>query len=411
MNLPRVLRALVASVVLVAAGAGCVGRSGGPGNGSFRATDVVGSVVARIPGAEARTLREGDDVPAGSILKTGPEQTNFVRLEGAAGRAVELQNDTQITLVDGRSVSLDLGRVLGQTGSEQPLRIESRGTGVELSVGGASRVERLLGALRVGVYQGSARLELLGRGVDIPRFRELVIAGGVPLEREARPLTLSATDRWDRRLLGDVLDFNRELEQFGTGFNSEFGSRPIAPRFFASFVTLPSVGFLRAQLPTDQPAEILVGVVFAQQLSAKAADPLQLPQFFTQLNDLREQGATWGLIAKEMGLDLRLALQGVRDAIVRGTAPPATSGTGGGSGGGGSGGGGGGGGGGSKPGPEPSPTPTDDPTEPPPEEPPPGGDCSLLEMLLGQCSEAAGTTGSAAAEECSVVDSLLDPNC
>ncbi|MGH2794617.1 MAG: hypothetical protein ACRDKG_09960, partial [Actinomycetota bacterium] len=299
MNVPRFVRALAASVVLVTAGVGCVGRSGGPGNGSFRATELVGAVVVRIPGAEARTLHEGDDVPVGSVLKTGPEATSFVRLEGAAGRVVELQNDTQVTLVDDRSVSLDLGRVLGQTGTEQALRIESRGTGVELSVGGASRVERLLGALRVAVYQGSARVELLGRGVDVGRFRELVIAGGVPLEREARPLTLSATDRWDRRLLGDVLDFDRELGQFGTGFNSEFGSQPIAPRFFTNFVTLPSVGFIRAQLPTNQPAEILVGVVFAQQLSVKLLKPLLLPQYFTELNGLRDQGATWGLIAKE----------------------------------------------------------------------------------------------------------------
>ena len=412
MNLRRPIASTFAGVVLVAAAAGCVGGGGRGANGSFEATDITGSVTVRAPGAAGRALEEGDTVPAGSVLKTGAND-GFVRLESGSGRALELLADTQVTLVDARTASLDLGRVLGQTGTEQPLTIESRGTVVRVSVGGASRVERLLGALRVAVYQGSSRVELLGRGVEVGRFRELVVAGGVPLEREPRPLTLSATDRWDRRLLGDVLDFDRELGQFGTGFNAEFGSVPIAPRFFTNFVSLPSVGFLRAELPTNQPSEVLVGVVFAQQLAAKVSNQAVLPQLFSQLVGLRDQGATWGLIAKEKGLELRLALQAVRDAIARGTAPPPQSGGGPGGGGGNGGGGNGGGGGGGTPGPEPSPTPTDEPTEPPPggEDPPPE-ECSLLETLLGQCPESAGTTGgSRAAEPCSAVDALLDPNC
>ena len=415
MSVRRASRAVVAFVVLVAAGASCVGGGGGGGNGSFEAAELSGSVSVRAPDGAVRTLERGDDVPAGSVIKTGSDDS-FVRLEAGAGRAVELLADTQVTMVDARTVTLDIGRVLGQTGTRQPLTISSRGTVVQVSVDGASRVERLLGALRVAVYAGSSRVELLGRGVDVPRFRELVVAGGVPLEREPRPLTLSATDRWDRRLLGDVLDFDRELGQFGTGFNAEFGSVPIAPRFFANFVTLPSVGFLRAQLPTNQPAEILVGVVFAQRLAAEAANQLRLPEFFAALVNLRDQGATWGLIAKEMGLDLRLALQGVRDAIARGTAPePApdggrTGGGGGGPTGGGGAGTGGGGGGGSTPDPEPSPTPTGEPTEPPDDEPPPE-ECSVIDTLLGQCPEPAGNSGSSAASSCSAVVALLDPNC
>ena len=410
MSVRRAGRMVVACVVLCAAGVSCVGRGGGGGSGSFEAAQVAGSVSVRAPGAAVRTLQQGDDVPVGSFVKTGSTDS-FVRLEGNAGRVVELLNDTQVTLASARTASLDIGRVLGQTGTEQPLTIESRGTVVRIAVGGASRVERLLGALRVAVYQGSSRVELLGRGVDVGRFRELVVAGGVPLEREPRPLTLSPTDRWDRRLLGDVLDFDRELGQFGTGFNAEFGSVPIAPRFFANFVTLPSVGFLRAQLPTNQPAEVLVGVVFAQQLATKASNQAALPQLFNVLVGLRDQGATWGLIAKEKGLELRLALQGVRDAIRRGTTPPTPPDGGGGSGGGGGNGGGGGGGGGSTPGPQPSPTPTGEPTEPPPDEEPPPEECSVLETLLGQCTQTGGNTGSPAARNCSAVEALLDPNC
>lgn len=398
---------LVLSIVLLLAAAGCVGRGGGGANGSFRAADVVGSVVARFPGAEARALHKGDDVPAGSVLKTASDA--YVQLEGGDGELVELQADTQVTLVDGSHATLEIGKALGVTGEDRPFTVESRGTAVRVAAGGATRVERLLGALRVAVYRGSARVELLGRGLDVPGLREIVIAGGVPLEREARPLTLSATDRWDRRLLGDVLDFDQELTQFGTGFNSEFGGKAIAPAFFTTFVALPSLAFLRSQVPTSEPSEVLVGVVFAQQLSARSGGPAQLPNLFAQMLDLRNQGASWGLIAKEKGLDLRLALQGVLDAIRRGTAPPQGAGTGGG---GGSGGGSGGGGGGSTPGPKPSPSPTASPSEPPPEEPPPGEECSLLETLLGTCPEASTAGGDPApADECSVVGVLIDPNC
>lgn len=352
-------------------------------------------------------------MPPGSVLKTAAEPDAFLKLEGDDKQVLELQNDTQITIGSARSATLEIGRALGEAGAGQPFTIVSRGTAIRVAAAGVARVERLLGTLRVGVYRGSAQVELLGRGVDVPTFKEVVIAGGVPLEREPRPLTLLATERWDRRLLGDVLNFDRELTQFGAGFNSEFGAKPLAPRFFTAFVVLPSLSFLRPELPTTDPAEVLVGVVFAQQLSTRAGGPSTLPAFFNELLGLRDQGASWGLIAKEKGLDLRLALQGVLDAIRRGTAPTPPPGSGGGgTGGGGTGGGGGNGGGGSTPGPQPSPSPTASPTEPPPEEPPPPEECSLLEVLLGTCEQGGSNDpGAASVEECSLVAILLDPNC
>ena len=413
MSVRRTIQAFATAVLLIVAATACFGRGGGGANGGFLVAEVSGSVVVRSPGVVARSLRKGDSVPVGSLLKTAAEPDAFLKLEGDDGQVVELQSDTQITVGSARSATLEIGRALAQAGEGQPFTIASRGTAVRVSAAGVARVERLLGTLRVGVYRGSAQVELLGRGVDVPSFKEVVIAGGVPLEREPRPLTLLATERWDRRLLGDVLDFDRELTQFGAGFNSEFGARPLAPRFFTAFVVLPSLSFLRPELPTTQPAEVLVGVVFAEQLSTRAGGPATLPAFFDQLLDLRDQGASWGLIAKEKGLDLRLALQGVVDAIRRGTAPTPPPGTGGsGSGGGGSGGG-GGGGGGSTPGPGPSPSPTEPPPEdPPPEDPPPPEECSLLEILLGTCEQGVSDdSGAASAEECSVVAVLIDPNC
>jgi hypothetical protein len=411
MSARRTTQVFATAVVLVVAGTGCFGRGGGGANGGFLVAEVSGSVVARSPGETARSLRKGDNVPPGSVLKTAAEPDAFLKLEGDDKQVLELQNDTQITIGSARSATLEIGRALGEAGEGQPFTIASRGTAIRVASAGVARVERLLGTLRVGVYRGSAKVELLGRGVEVPVFKEIVIAGGVPLEREPRPLTLLATERWDRRLLGDVLNFDRELTQFGAGFNSEFGAKPLAPRFFSAFVDLPSLSFLRPELPTTEPAEVLVGVVFAELLSTRAGGPATLPGIFEELLGLRDAGASWGLIAKEKNLDLRLALEGVVDAIRLGTAPTPPPGTGGGGTGGG-GGGSGDGGGGSTPGPQPSPSPTASPTEPPPEEPPPPEECSLLEILLGTCEQGASDDpGAASAEKCSVVAVLIDPNC
>jgi len=123
-----------------------------------------------------------------------------------------------------------------------------------------------------------------------------------------------------------------------------------------------------------------------------------------------QQGATWGLIAKERGLEMRLLLPAVLDAIRRGTTPAAAPG---GSGGGGGGAGGGGGGPTAQPTTKPKPKPSPTPTGPAPS-PSPTPPCMILDRLLGNCGgQASGTSSSGAggAANCSVLGVLIDPNC
>jgi hypothetical protein len=395
---------------LALAGTGCIGNGGGARSGELRVAEVDGRVTVRTPGESTpKVLAEGDGVPVGSDVRTERDAT--IRLTGAPGQALELLAETRVTLLTTNRVALEIGRALGQSG-ERPISIVSRG--VTARTTGAIRVLRGLGTLSVGVYEGSARVELLGRGLDVPALREVVIAGGIPLDRGAVPLTLSANDRWDRLLLGDVLDFDRELDQFGRGFDSEFGRGPIAPAFFAGFVAVRDLSFVGASVPAGVPSEVLVGLVFSLQLALREGGEAAIPELFAQLRSLREQGATWGLIAKEKGLDLRLLIGAVVDAIRRGTAPPAppASGTGGGSVGAN-----GGGGGGGQPRSTPSPRPTASPSPTPTTSPSPrptSSPCSVLERLLGQCPSPQGGGGSESgggSGQCSVVGVLLDPDC
>ncbi len=399
----RLLRRFtVAAAALTLAAPACTSGGGGDG-GDFRATRVAGSVVVQMPGEASRALREGESVPAGTSFKTG--RGARVRIE-SGGRAIELDGESEATLLGSGRMSLELGRILAEAPGARTLSFDSRGVTAQVT-GGATRLERRLGAVRVGVYSGATRVDLLGRGIEVPRLRQLDVAGAVPLQRVPAPLLLSAKDPWDRRLLGDVLDFDANLDQYARGFNAEFGAEAVTSEFFTPFVTLASYRLVDEPLRVLEPADILIGLVFAQRLATRAGNPRRVKAFFDEMRALRELRATWGLIAKERGLDLQALLRSVLDSIRRGTAPPAPGGPAGPSG----------------PQPTPSPSPTTSPRprptgspSPSPSPSPTPTECSVLDRLLGTCDEATGSGGSGGGQStnndpCSVLGILLDPNC
>jgi hypothetical protein len=409
----RVAAAALAAGALVVAGAGCVPREAGAA-GAFRAVEVTGRVTVRSPdAARPRVLRAGERVPVGSQVRTAAGAS--VRLAGPGGAFLLGGDGAAAPLGPGR-VALEVGRALAEAGGV--LVVESRGVTIRAE-DGVTRVERELGTLAVGVYAGRAQVELVGRRVSVPALRELLVTGGIPLDRAPAPLSLSAADPWDRMLLGDVLDFDAELAQFGRGFANTFGAAAREPGFYAAFVPVGDLGFLRGALGALEPADVLVGLVFSFQLSARAGEVSAVPRFFVELLALREAGATWGLIARERGLDLRALLQAVVEAIRRGTTPPAPT-----------------AGGGASTGttgrgasPAPRPTASGSPTPPPTPSPSPSprpsprpspspspSPCRLLDRLLGTCGDRAGGgsgsgSGGSGSGGCSLLGALLRPDC
>lgn len=401
----RLAAKLVLCAALALAGTSCIGRGRNDAGGGLRAVQVTGAVIVQPAGQAARPLREGDGIAPGSIVKTGKDAR--VRLSTDGKQAIELAPETEATIRGAGGVSLDRGSALGEAGSRS-LSFDSGGIGVQIA-SGAARLERLLGTLRVGVYSGAARVSLLGRGVDVPAYRELFFAGGIPVERSPKPLQLNAADPWDRRLLGDVLELDRELAQFGRGFNSEFGAQAAAPVFFVNFVPVPQAVATVAAAPVGtSAADKLIGLVFAQQIAQRDGNPAHVRTLFNALIAERRAGATWGLIAKERGLQLRPLLQAVLGAIRRGTAPASSPGSP------------GSGGGSSPPPPSPGPTasprprPTRSPSPSPPASPTPTPTCGPLDRLLGNCDDASrssSASGDAGGARCSIVGVLLDPKC
>jgi len=396
---------LLGAAALMLAATSCLGGSHRGGGGGLRATSVVGAVTVQTPGEPAHALRQGSTVAEGSALTTARDAS--VRLEDGEDLAVELAGETRATIVSSQRASLDLGAALAET-AKGSFAFDSRGVGVTVS-NGAARLDRRLGTLRVGVYKGSAHLDLVGRTADVPVYRQQDFAGGVPLERDPTPLTLDDRDPWDRRLLGDVLELDKGLAQFVRGFNSEFSQQALVPVFFTAFVPVRAAATVVATAPADvSAADKLIGLVFAQQLSARDGNDSQLARHFGEMVAEFQQGATWGLIAKERGLELRLLLPAVLDAIRRGTTPPPVPS--------GGAGGGGGGGGSTPPTPRPTgspkPTPSPSPTKTP--SPTPTPTCSLLDQLLQNCrgaqSSGSGSPGGGA-PNCSILGVLLDPKC
>ena len=401
-------RALIVAAALALIAPSCVGSDREVPGGGLRATKVVGTVTVQPQAEPSRALREGDIVRPGWGIVSSPGAS--VRLEGGEKRAVELAGDTRAAVLGSRRMSLEHGSALGETGSGS-LSFDVTGTNVRLN-DGAARLVNELGTLHVGVYSGEAHVDLLGTVVDVPPLRQQDFLGGSAAERTPAPLELHPSDPWDRRLLGDVIELDTRLTQFKRGFNAEFGQQATDPVFFVAFVSLRRTAEVASTAQDDVTAgDTLIGLVFAQELAARDGNDARVGRYFSEMVAEFRLGATWGLIAKERGLDLRGLLPAVLDAIRRGTTPSSSGGGGGGS---------GGGGGGSEPtsrptsrpnhGPKatPSPSPSPSPSSPPP--------CDILDRLLGNCPGASsnssgGSPSGGTTSTCSIVGVLIDPEC
>jgi hypothetical protein len=396
-------RAFLVAAALALFAPSCVGGERAVPGGGLRATKVLGSITVQAQGSAARTLSEGDIVRPGTRITTGPGAR--VRLASGEKPAIELGGDTRAALLGSRRMSLDHGSALGETG-EGSLSFDATGMNVRVN-DGAARLVRGLGTLQVGVYTGEAHVDLLGTVVDVPRFRQQEFSGGVAVDRVPAPLELHDNDPWDLRLLGDVIALDARLTQFRRGFNAEFGTQGADPAFYVAFVSLRRAAQVVGTAQDDvTTADKLIGLVFAQRLASRDGTDTNAGRYFAEMIAEYRLGASWGLIAKERGLDLRLLLPAVLDAISRGTTPEPSGG-----------GQGSGGGGGAQPTsrptsrPSPGPTPSPTPSPSPPQPPPPP--CSILDRLLGNCRNqgAGGSGGSNSAPDCSILGVLLDPEC
>jgi hypothetical protein len=254
-----------------------------------------------------RTLKAGDRVR----VRDG---TATVRL--ASARQVELRQGSQVELKadgnDGLRPVLVGGDLLA-LGPDAAVTVEV--PGVEVVVNGAARVSRSLNLL-IATYERVATVRAGGASITVPALRQAAVPASGVLPIRPTPLEYSPTDSWDERYLADAFDLGNQLATRSRGFTAQLG--PTEGR---------TVGFFRDLLPdlakeptfdtpllnpNRPPGDTLVGAAIT--LEGKR------DSFAARWNAIfafHEDGAPWGLVALDQGVDRGPLLAAVDGAIRR----------------------------------------------------------------------------------------------
>lgn len=268
----------------------------GPGVGTVRL--VQGSETKVLSGPHP--LFPGDQVQAaddGLARLTGPSGT----LEFWGG---------SLQMISASRFRLNSGHVLVR--GRSPMRIDTRLLRIS-AFEGVFRVDRGL-ATRIGSYSGDpVKVRSRSGALEVQPYRQVVTVQGV-LPKVVQPLRFSAADRWDRRLLSDAIDLDTRVSNFAQGLEAQLGKSEgvdffsrVAPGGIAVESLRPFSGSRRSDL--------LIGLAMAAE--AKKLGELGPEDRFTQIFELWNQGATWGLLAQEFGVGLDLLFAQLTQAIER----------------------------------------------------------------------------------------------
>lgn len=303
-----------APLALALIASACLGRA--EAGGVLRVASVSGVVEHRVPGEVAwKQLAPGTVLGPGGEIRA--QRGALVRLSSGKD-AVELDGG-KLRVAAGDRIVLVEGRALVEA-AEHPMTISDES---ETIVARATKgIFRLDLGRRVAVYEGSAEVRFI-QSYPVSRLRELALATGEP---ELRPMRLDRDDRWDRRLLAEALELDRGIEN--VALEGTYGAQVRDPAFYEARVQPSSaVAFLRAgplQLTTllreVAPTDVLVGIVVGLRI---AENPGQLGQKFGEVIVLFRSGASWGLVAAELGLSGTDVLASLEQALTPG-APPQT---------------------------------------------------------------------------------------
>ena len=238
---------------------------------------VKGSAVLELPRSSVAELRDG----------------SAVRVGGGSDPALILETGDLLVDAPRNTVKVDGGNSL-------------------VSVAGAAKLRRS-SSLVAGVYEGSVLLQSEGQTLGIPRYRQAVAAGTGILPATPRPLDLRDSDEWDRRMLGDVLALSEQLEIFGRGFEAQLPpGTQISPEFFKAIV--PELA------PVPLTPRVLAGRSAGENLIGLVLIGLDRGDFNTRVGSIfgfRADGASWGLVAADRGLNPNPVLSGIESAAGR----------------------------------------------------------------------------------------------
>lgn len=273
--------------VLTAAVATVVVRAGDPATAETVLVDAVNAAVV-LPDGRTVTADEGMVLPAGAQVRTGtcsegrPCGQAQLRTDD---RDVYLGASSALTVTDGvrQSLAKGLAMVDGRRGPH--LELTTRAGLLSVDDGALVRVE--LGSLlvRVGSFEGGARLAPAGRQAttDIPPLHQ-VRAPYVGLPGPATVLALTG-DVWEERLARDLVEADRDLVRLASGLTGEPGRAVLTVAPAALRTATP-------QLAGDVgEAALSVAVAQAGRAGDSAAARL------ADVRAARGEGGSWGVVA------------------------------------------------------------------------------------------------------------------
>jgi hypothetical protein len=305
----RPITAVVATLTLVVALAGCSSTSSPPAAGRLV---VEGQAEILHPGEDRREVAGSRNLTAGDRIRVR-EGTAVIQLRD--DRRFELRQGSDLELL-AREATNDImptlvaGDLLIVSHTQQ-LVVSANGAGI--TVQGDARVSRGV-SLLVATYEGSAELSANGSTIKVPALRQASLPPTGTFPKAVSPLEFSTTDNWDQRYLSDAMDLSNQLKGRSDGFTSQLGpNEGRSVNYFRElFPRLSGESAFTAALlnPARAPGDTLVGAAIVLE-GTRGTFAERWAGVFT----FRDQGAEWGLVAMDQGV-ARAPLLGAIDAAI-----------------------------------------------------------------------------------------------
>lgn len=316
--------ALAAIVTMLATASAACSRSDDPAAARL---SVQGVAEVNGPGQAPRQVDGDRSLKPGDRVRVR-QGTAVIRLGGE--RQLELREGSTVDLAAGPQKSVRPELAAGPlllTASGQPVTVTSAGGAILVT--GAARVSRT-SPLTVATYRGSTEVTSGGRTMSVPAFRQIVVPTGGLLPGRPSPLEYVAADAWDQRLLGEAVELGAQLVAKSRGFTSQSASgqnRTTAElrRILPGLTAEPAFEALFD--PARPPGETLVGAaIVLEGRNGTFRDR------WTSVFGFRGDGADWGFVALDQGVDRSSLFRLIDGAIGRaptpvfagGTVPPTT---------------------------------------------------------------------------------------
>jgi hypothetical protein len=272
---------------------------------------------------EAEIVRPGEDrldVSGSRDLKVGDR----VRIRRGTG-VIRLSDDRRLELREGSDLELQAvdgpakvrptltGGDLLVVSDAQPFPVTA--TGADVAVHGDARISRGV-ALLVATYEGTAQLSAGGSTLTVPALRQAALPATGQFPTNVKPLEYSAADAWDQRYLSDAIDLSNVLTGRSDGFAGQLApNEGRTAQFFQDlFPRLASEpAFTQSLLnPIRSPGETLVGAAITMEGTRGT-----FAERWAAVFGFRDQGAPWGLVVRDQGVDRAALIRLIEEAVSR----------------------------------------------------------------------------------------------